>query len=213
MATVRIAVRSSFQVLNISVRLLIMLRFAPIVLSLVVITATASPAKDLVAAARAQIGVTIRYDSSYQRIAYPGGDVPRDRGVCTDVVIRAYRALGIDLQKLVHEDMRQAWQAYPHPTKWGMKSTDTNIDHRRVPNLATFFLRHGTSLAVTARPADFRAGDIVTWQIPPNLPHIGIVSNEVSAAGVPLVIHNIGYGATVDDTLFAFPITGHYRYP
>lgn len=190
-----------------------MLRFIPIVLSLVVATVTASPANELVAAARAQIGVTKLYDSSYQRIAYPGGDVPLDRGVCTDVVVRAYRALGIDLQKLVHADMRQAWQAYPHPAKWGLKAPDTNIDHRRVPNLVTFFRRHGTSLAVTDRPADYRAGDIVTWQIPPSLPHIGIVSNEVSAAGVPLVIHNIGYGAALDDMLFAFRITGHYRYP
>jgi hypothetical protein len=188
-------------------------RYALIVLAWIVITANASPIDGLVSAARAQIGVTIRYDSSYQRIAYPGGDVPLDRGVCTDVVIRAYRALGIDLQELVHEDMRQAWQAYPHPPKWGLKSPDTNIDHRRVPNLATFFRRHGRSIAVTNRPADFRAGDIVTWRIPPSLPHIGIVSDQVSAAGVPLVIHNIGYGATLDDTLFAFPITGHYRYP
>lgn len=178
-----------------------------------VITANASPVSDLASAARAQIGVTILYDSSYQRIAYPGGDVPLDRGVCTDVVIRAYRTIGIDLQKLVHEDMRQAWNAYPHPAKWGLKSTDTNIDHRRVPNLATFFRRHGTSIGVTGRPADFRPGDIVTWQIQPSLPHIGIVSDQVSAAGTPLVIHNIGYGATLDDILFAFPITGHYRYP
>lgn len=188
-------------------------RLTPIVLSWVVITANASPVSGIASAARAQIGVTIFYDSSYQRIAYPRGDVPSDRGVCTDVVIRAYRALGIDLQKLVHEDMRQAWQAYPHPAKWGLKSTDTNIDHRRVPNLAAFFRRHGTSIAVTDRPTDFRAGDIVTWQIAPSLPHIGIVSDQVSAAGVPLVIHNIGYGARLDDKLFAFPITGHYRYP
>jgi uncharacterized protein YijF (DUF1287 family) len=178
-----------------------------------VLPAIADPAEDLVAAARAQIGVTTRYDGSYQRIAYPGGDVSIDRGVCTDVVIRAYRRLGIDLQEQVHRDMRVAWREYPHPAKWGLKSTDTNIDHRRVPNLNTFFRRHGTSIAPTNRPTDFHPGDIVVWQLPYGLPHIGIVSDRLSPTGTPLVIHNIASGVKMNDVLFAFTITGHYRYP
>jgi uncharacterized protein YijF (DUF1287 family) len=177
-----------------------------------VLPAIAGPAEELVAAARAQIGVTTRYDSSYQRIAYPGGDVPIDRGVCTDVVIRAYRRLGIDLQEQVHRDMRAAWHEYPHPAKWGLKSTDSNIDHRRVPNLDMYFRRHGISIAPTNRPTDFHPGDIVVWQLPYGLPHIGIVSDQLSPAGTPLVIHNIASGVKMNDVLFAFTITGHYRY-
>jgi uncharacterized protein YijF (DUF1287 family) len=177
-----------------------------------VLPAIAGPAEDLVAAARAQIGVTTRYDGSYQRIAYPGGDVSIDRGVCTDVVIRAYRRLGIDLQEHVHHDMRVAWREYPHPAKWGLKSTDTNIDHRRVPNLNTFFRRHGTSIAPTNQATDFHPGDIVVWQLPYGLPHIGIVSDRLSPTGTPLVIHNIASGVKMNDVLFAFTITGHYRY-
>jgi len=165
----------------------------------------------LVAAARTQIGMTVHYDGSYQRIAYPNGDVPLDRGVCTDVVIRAYRALGVDLQKRVHEDMRRAWKAYP--SNWGMKGPDRNIDHRRVPNLATFFRRHGTALKPSAQPQDYQAGDIVTWRLPQGLPHIGIVANARSPSSAPLIIHNIGAGTQLEDVLFAFPITGHYRYP
>jgi len=174
--------------------------------------ALAAPAEDLVAAARTQVGVTVRYDGSYERIAYPGGDVPLERGVCTDVVIRAYRHLGIDLQERVHTDMRAAWRTYPHPAAWGLKSTDTNIDHRRVPNLETFFRRHGTAIAPGSRAADFRPGDIVVWQLPRGLPHIGIVADQLAASGTPLVIHNIGAGAKMEDVLFAFTITGHYRY-
>jgi uncharacterized protein YijF (DUF1287 family) len=175
-------------------------------------SAVAGQAEDLVVAARAQLGVTVRYDPSYQRLAYPGGDVPLDRGVCTDVVIRAYRRIGIDLQEKVHKDMRLAWREYPHPEKWGLKSTDTNIDHRRVPNLDTFFRRHGTSLPLTGGPAEFHPGDIVVWMLPVGLPHIGIVSDRMSPAGRPLVIHNIASGVKMDDVLFAFTITGHYRY-
>lgn len=170
----------------------------------------AAPAEQLVAAARTQIGVTLRYDGSYQRIAYPNGDVPPDRGVCTDVVVRAYRALGVDLQKRVHEDMRAAWKAYP--ANWGMKGPDRNIDHRRVPNLAVFFGRHGETVRPSTKAADYRAGDIVTWRLPQGLPHIGIVADQVSAGGTPLVIHNIGAGTQIEDVLFEFPITGHYRY-
>jgi uncharacterized protein YijF (DUF1287 family) len=174
--------------------------------------ARSAPAVELVAAARSQIGVTVRYDSSYQRIAYPGGDVPMERGVCTDVVVRAYRKLGVDLQKLVHEDMRAHWAAYPHPAKWGLKRPDTNIDHRRVPNLATFFRRHGTTFPPSHDPQRYRPGDLVVWELPFGLPHIGIVADRWSPGGTPLVIHNIGSGTKSEDVLFAFTITGHYRY-
>ena len=175
--------------------------------------AKASPAKDLVAAARSQIGVTLRYDPSYQRIGYPGGDLPLERGVCTDVIVRAYRSLGIDLQQRVHDDMRSHWNAYPHPEKWKLKRPDTNIDHRRVPNLATFFRRHGKAITPARDPQRFQPGDVVVWQLPYGLPHIGIVADRKSATGTPLVIHNIGSGAKMEDVLFAFTITGHYRYP
>jgi uncharacterized protein YijF (DUF1287 family) len=174
------------------------------------LSAGAAVPDELIAAAKTQIGVTVQYNGKYEKLAYPGGDVPIERGVCTDVLIRAYRKLGIDLQKLVHEDMATAWNAYPH--LWQLKGTDPNIDHRRVPNLQAFFTRHGTALGTSSKAGDYLPGDIVTWTVPPRLPHIGIVSSEKSAAGVPLVIHNIGAGTRLEDTLFAFPITGHYRY-
>ncbi|GGC06374.1 DUF1287 domain-containing protein [Pseudoduganella buxea] len=189
--------------------LLLLLRL--LLAGVISLPALAAAPPDLVSAARGQIGVTLHYDGSYQRIAYPNGDVPRDRGVCTDVVIRAYRAVGVDLQQRVHDDMRRAWKAYP--ATWGMKGPDRNIDHRRVPNLATFFRRHGTSLEPSAQLRDYRAGDIVTWRLPQGLPHIGIVAEARSPQGTPLVIHNIGAGTQQEDVLFAFPITGHYRYP
>jgi uncharacterized protein YijF (DUF1287 family) len=186
------------------------------VLPLLFIATLASPVRaaadgeELVAAARTQIGVTLRYDPRYEKLAYPGGDVPSERGVCTDVVIRAYRRLGVDLQKLVHQDMQSAWQAYPR--LWQLKAPDANIDHRRVPNLQAFFTRHGTALKPGRDPRAYLPGDIVTWIVPPRLPHVGIVSNRTTEAGVPLVIHNIGAGTQEEDRLFAFPITGHYRY-
>jgi uncharacterized protein YijF (DUF1287 family) len=183
--------------------------FALLLLLCIPLAVARSP-DDLVKAARTQIGVTTGYDPAYRKIAFPGGDVPPDRGVCTDVVIRAYRKLGIDLQALVHRDMRAAWSAYPK--SWGLKSTDTNIDHRRVPNLAVFLRRHGSALPASRLAADYKAGDIVTWQIPPHLPHIGIVADELSANGTPLIIHNIGTGTQIEDILFAFKIVGHYRY-
>lgn len=183
---------------------------ALILCSLAAGMAGAAPAEQLVAAAKSQIGVTLSYDPRYEKLAYPGGDVPIERGVCTDVVVRAYRKLGIDLQQLVHQDMRKTWSAYPK--LWQLKRPDRNIDHRRVPNLQTFFGRHGTTLAASSKGADYQAGDIVTWMVPPRLPHIGIIAAEKSAAGVPLVIHNIGSGTKMEDILFAFPITGHYRY-
>ena len=135
-----------------------------------------------------------------------------DRGVCTDVVIRAYRGIGVDLQQRVHEDMRAHWAAYPK--LWGLRGPDRNIDHRRVPNLIAFFKRKGTVLPVTADPADYLPGDLVTQMLPGNLPHILIVSSQVAAPtpGRRLAIHNIGQGAREEDTLFAFPQTGHFRF-
>lgn len=171
-----------------------------------------SPALKLVGAARKQIGVTVTYDPAYTALAYPNGDVPPDRGVCTDVLIRALReARGLDLQKAVHEDMKAHFSAYPKT--WGLSKPDKNIDHRRVPNLQTYFKRIGASLEVTTKPGDYRAGDIVTSMLPGNLPHIMIVSDRKTEAGVPLVVHNIGRGAQEEDRLFAFPLTGHYRLP
>lgn len=169
-------------------------------------------AAKLVSAAEAQIGWTLRYDGSYANIAYPGGDVPLELGVCTDVVIRAYRGgLGIDLQKLIHEDMRRNFAAYP--ARWGLKRPDPNIDHRRVPNLQTFFKRRGAALTVSADAKDYAAGDLVTMTLPGNLPHIAIVSAEMNADGSrPLLIHNIGAGTQKQDVLFAFDATGHYRF-
>ena len=161
--------------------------------------------------AHAQVGVTVTYDPAYADLKYPGGDVPADRGVCTDVVIRAFRAAGVDLQQVVHEDMKAHFAAYPR--KWGLAHTDTNIDHRRVPNLMTYFTRRGKSLPVTASAADYLPGDVVTWLLPGDLPHIGLVVTE-TAPGDParhLVIHNIGAGARMEDVLFGFKQTGHYR--
>lgn len=155
----------------------------------------------------------VRYDGKYLSIEYPNGDVPAEIGVCTDVVIRAYRELGIDLQQLVHEDMQAHFDAYPSKRIWGLSKTDSNIDHRRVPNLQTFFTRHGTSLPVTEKASDYQAGDLVTWMLPNNLPHIGIVIDQKhKETGNPLIVHNIGLGPKIDDMLFAAKITGHYRY-
>ncbi len=151
------------------------------------------------------------YTPAYMAIAYPNGDVPANTGVCTDVIIRAYRKLGIDLQKEVHEDMRNYFDAYPKI--WGLKKPDTNIDHRRVPNLRTFFGRHGTPLNVSGNPSDYKPGDIVTWNLPGNLPHIGIVVNKKTDDGNRhLIVHNIGNGQELSDCLFTYAITGHYRY-
>lgn len=175
---------------------------------------TAQPAPPrgvaLAAAARKQIGVTLSYDPAYVRLPYPGGDVPASRGVCTDVVIRAFRTQRIDLQQRVHEDMRAHFAEYPQ--KWGLRGPDSNIDHRRVPNLQTWFERQGWSLPVTARATDYRSGDLVTWMLPGNLPHIGIVSDRrTMSGGTPLIIHNIGRGTREEDILFSHRITGHYR--
>lgn len=151
------------------------------------------------------------YNGSYRKISYPNGDVPSYFGVCTDVVIRSYRALGIDLQRLVHEDMKVNFKTYPN--NWGLKRTDTNIDHRRVPNLRVFFTRKGQSLKVTHKARDYKTGDLVTWRLNNNLPHIGIVVDRRSKDGKrPLIVHNIGFGPQLEDMLFDFKITGHYRY-
>lgn len=177
-------------------------------------TKTAPPktTSKIVAAARGQIGKTTIYDGSYVGLKYPGGDVPMERGVCTDVVVRALRTgRKLDLQKLVHEDMRKNFRSYPKI--WGLKRPDRNIDHRRVPNLKTFFKRRGYSVPVTKKAADYLPGDLVTCTVPPNLPHIMVVSDRKTEEGVPLVIHNIGRGTQEEDTLFTYPLTGHYRLP
>ena len=167
------------------------------------------PAPPIVKSAREQIGKTIIYDPKYVGLSYPNGDVPRVRGVCTDVVIRALRdSLKIDLQKEVHEDMLRAFSSYP--TIWGAKRTDKNIDHRRVPNLKRYFKRKGYALSVTKNPKDYRAGDIVTCKVG-GRPHIMIVSSKESSEGVPYIIHNIGWGTRENDELFRYPIDGHYR--
>ena len=167
----------------------------------------------IVEAARKQIGVTLSYDPAYTALKYPGGDVLKERGVCTDVVIRALRdGLDHDLQKLVHEDMKANFAKYPKI--WGLKGTDKNIDHRRVPNLMRFFGRKHEEFAI---PKDwdkskFLPGDLVTCTVPPHLPHIMIVSDRKNAEGVPLVIHNIGGGTREEDRLYDFPLTGHFRW-
>ena len=164
-----------------------------------------------VAAALERTQHRVTYDGSYRNLEYPGGDVPKGIGVCTDLVIRAYRVVGIDLQEVVHEDMTASFAAYPKI--WGLSRPDPNIDHRRVPNLQTFFSRQGAILPVTDNPADYRAGDLVTWMLPGNLPHIGIVVDRRSADSLrPLIVHNIGKGPKLEDALFTYPVTGHYRY-
>lgn len=172
----------------------------------------------LVASAIERTTQTKIYDPSYIKLSYPMGDIANERGVCSDVVIRSFRGVGIDLQKLIHEDMAGHFSSYPN--RWGLKSTDKNIDHRRVPNLRTFFKRHGQSLTVTGNGDDYIPGDIVSWDLRGNkccgfasLAHIGIVSNQRSSDGKrPLIVHNIGAGTQLQDMLFEFTITGHYRY-
>jgi hypothetical protein len=169
-----------------------------------------SPSPPLVAAAQNQIGKTTIYDGAYVGLSYPGGDVPIERGVCTDVVVRALReAHEMDLQQLVHVDMKTNFSKYPNI--WGLSRPDKNIDHRRVPNLQTYFKRKGYQLETGREASDFIPGDLVTCTVGGNRPHIMIVSNKTSAAGLPLVIHNIGRGAVEEDRLFDFPLTGHYR--
>ena len=165
--------------------------------------------KRLSAAAIERTTHTVKYDPGYVAMSYPGGDVPPDAGVCSDEVIRSYRALGIDLQKEVHEDMKKHFTAYPE----GSRTLDRNIDHRRVANLMVFFQRNGDKLSVSKRAADYAPGDLVTWDLGNGLNHIGIVVNEKSASsGRYMMVHNIGQGPRMEDVLFNWKITGHYRY-
>lgn len=166
----------------------------------------------LSAAAIERTGARVVHDPSYQRIAYPMGDVAADRGVCADEVVRALRALGVDLQVLVHEDMNSAFAAYPQ--FWGLRAPDPNIDHRRVPNLEIFMTRRGWRLSPSLDPNSYRPGDIVAWNLRGDagfLPHIGIVTDRVGASGWPMVVHNIGAGPKLEDVLFSWPMTGRYR--
>lgn len=166
----------------------------------------------VIGAALAQTRGTVTYDGRYVPIAYPGGDVPPDRGVCTDVLIRAYREVGIDLQQQVHEDMLAAFPAYPQ--LWGLTAPDPNIDHRRVPNLMVFFQRQGACQPMTTNPGDYYTGDVVAWDLGGGAQHIGLVSDRpVAGTGRYLIIHNMGRGPMLNDCLFTWQIIGHYRYP
>ncbi|WP_335951503.1 DUF1287 domain-containing protein [Acinetobacter beijerinckii] len=170
------------------------------------VSVSAFSSQQLVTDARKQIGVTKYYDPAYTRLVYPMGDVPLIKGVCTDVVVRALRQQGIDLQQKMHEDMRKHFNVYPN--KWGLKTPDKNIDHRRVPNIATYFQRQGYQIT----DQNYRAGDVVTWDLGQGLVHIGIVSDKKSIfQKTPLILHNIGRGAEESDILFKYKITGHYR--
>lgn len=174
--------------------------------------ANASPAlKRTLEGAIEQVGQTFYYDPAYVQLDYPGGDVPMERGVCTDVVVRAFRKGGVDLQKEVHEDMKHAFDVYP--TKWGLSKPDSNIDHRRVPNLQTYFKRLGKEVPITRAADDYKPGDVVSWDLAGGVDHIGIVTNLWSPATKNyLIAHNIGGGARIENVLFSWQITGHYRY-
>jgi uncharacterized protein len=173
---------------------------------------TSAPIRNMLESAREQTKVTTGYTQAYYTIPYPGGDVPAETGACVDVVVRAFRKAGVDLQKEVHEDMDANFSAYPQ--KWGLPKTDTNIDHRRVPNLQTFFIRKGKSLAITTNNKDYKPGDVVAWDLDGHgMTHIGVVSNYWnSSSNRYLIIHNIGGGAQAQDRLFEWKIIGHYRY-
>lgn len=181
--------------------------FFILIMSLVInMQALAVKSQQIVLDARQQIGQTLYYDPAYTTLKYPMGDVPMIKGVCTDVIIRALRLQGVDLQKLIHEDMKKNFAVYPK--KWGLKSTDRNIDHRRVPNIMTYFNRQGYEV----KDKNYKAGDIVTWDLGKGLVHIGIISNQKSLVNsTPLVIHNIGSGTQENNILFDYKITGHYR--
>jgi len=167
----------------------------------------------LIAAALDRPKHVVRYDPAYVKIPYPGGDVPEGTGVCTDEIIRIYRAVGVDLQKEVHEDMEKNFSKYPRKWSWFTFHTDTNIDHRRVPNLMVFFARKGESLPITQHADDYLPGDLVTWQLQGGEPHIGMVVNSKALlTGRHMIVHNIGQGPKMEDVLFDWKITGHYRY-
>lgn len=180
---------------------------------LLLLTPGLASADELVAAALERTQHQVRYDGSYHRIPYPMGDVPADIGVCTDVVIRSYRALGLDLQALVHQDIKAHFSQYPSKRIWGLSKPDSNIDHRRVPNLQTFFSRHGEQLKVSDKGEDYQPGDLVTWTVTGHRPHIGIVTDKRSEDGKrPLIVHNLGQGPVLEDMLFDYPITGRFRF-
>lgn len=157
-----------------------------------------------------QTQITRSYDPSYVRLNYPGGDVPESTGVCADVIVRSFRANGVDLQKELHEDMRRNFSKYPQ--KWNLKRPDSNIDHRRVYNLMRFFERKGASLPVSDNPADYQPGDVVAWDLGNGQAHIGIVTHMQTTDGIPLIGHNVAYGTNIENALFFWPIIGHYRY-
>lgn len=160
-----------------------------------------------------QLPRLVIYDSSYRQISYPNGDVPEQYGVCSDVVIRSYRKIGIDLQKLVHEDMKANFRQYPSQRMWGLRKPDTNIDHRRVPNLEVFFSRKGKNKPISKSVSDYVPGDIVSWRLDNGRPHIGIVTSIKSPnTHNYLIMHNIGYGQIMEDVLFRWDIVGHYSY-
>jgi uncharacterized protein YijF (DUF1287 family) len=191
-----------------------MTRLAAVPLLILLVPSAWANSADIVVAAREQIGVTIRYDPAYRKLSFPGGDVPADRGVCTDVVVRALRvARGYDLQQRVNADLRANWEGYPHPIKWRLSKPDPNIDHRRVPNLMKYFERAGHARPITRAPGDYLPGDIVAWDLGRGILHIGIVGDVTSEDGSPYVIHNIGAGAREEDILFRFAVIGHYRLP
>lgn len=176
-----------------------------------IVSAQTNFAKQLSDAALKLTAQKVKYDPAYFTISYPNGDVPNDRGVCTDVVIRAYRTLSVDLQKEVHEDIKSNFKKYPD--KWGLTMPDKNIDHRRVPNLMTFFSRYGEVKKISDNAEDYRPGDIVCWNLGGNITHIGIVVDKKSTDGKRyLVVHNIGAGQVLEDCLFSFNIIGHYTY-
>lgn len=168
--------------------------------------------RNLVAAAIERTHHVVTYDPGYVAIGYPGGDVPANSGVCSDEVIRAYRALGIDLQKQVHEDIEHNSSLYPL-ARWKQKLPDRNIDHRRVANLMVFFSRKGERVPISARAEDYQPGDLVTWDLGMGgAIHIGIVVDQKAASGRSMIVHNVGAGPKMEDVLFAWKIIGHYRY-
>lgn len=191
-----------------------MIRWTRLAASWLLALPAAASNGDILAAAQAQVGVTRHYDGSYRALAYPGGDVPLERGVCTDVIVRALRSSrGLDLQQLVHEDIRAHWDAYPHQRRWGLRRPDPNIDHRRVPNLMVYLRRAGYAVSPMRDPAGYLPGDIVAWDLGRGVLHVGVISDQKSAAGTPLVVHNIGAGARQEDILFRHAIIGQYRLP
>jgi len=187
-------------------------KFVVLFVAVSISTTLYADVETLLDSARSQIGRTVIYDGSYQSIEYPGGDIPIDRGVCSDVIVRAYRKVGFDLQELVHRDMRANFEGYPSKRHWGLSKPDPNIDHRRVLNLKTFFRRHGEAFSESDNQP-VQAGDLLTWTLDSGLPHIGIVSDRKSSeSGQYLIIHNIGEGTKEENVIDRYKLTGHYRY-